>query len=97
MPTITTLVTFSVTAKHIASGIPRNACNCAVGLAISEQLPSGYKFDGLATGYILIYKDHKSHHVDTPVEVAQFINAFDGNIDSFLHPIKPFSFTLGLP
>jgi hypothetical protein len=85
------MTTITVTAEHIAKGVPESCRHCPVALAIKDALP----------GIELIAVDDTRVHlggaacdvkIDLPPAAQHFIEAFDCD-----DPVEPFSFTVDYP
>jgi hypothetical protein len=76
----------SVTAEHIALGIPEDPYCCPLSLAIEKSLPGKYP----AVGIDCVLNELDGNQIaDLPQEATSFIIAFDNG-----DPVVPFTFEL---
>lgn len=89
------MTTITVTADHIAEGIPGECTECPIALAIVEALPELTEV-AVYTDRIGIWTERPPGlgfiEVVLPAEAAAFIEAYDGTMDA-----QPFTFELDYP
>jgi hypothetical protein len=86
----------SVTAEHIARGVPRSAFSCPVAYALEEAFPGTDCYAGRDN--LTVYDSDSGGglrmrvRVPHPDSVLKFIRAFDSD-----QPVEPFTFELDYP
>ena len=89
-------LTVTVTQKHINEGFPRAVQACPVALALNEALQSHcQEVNSRVPGHYAQIQvlDDEFFNVDLPVDVVDWIKAFDNAGDRFEQP-DPMSFDL---
>ena len=86
------MTTVSVTAEHIANGVPGSGWGCAVALAIEEAFPGCEDVSVSEATACICCEDVEPAWVDLPASAADFIEAFDNEWD-----VEPFTFDLDYP
>ena len=81
----------SVTAQHIAAGIPDSCCRCPVALAVAETFPDA-EVRAVDGTFVTMGEPGKWAVIDLPAAAAGFIEAFDGGDQP-----GPFTFELAWP
>lgn len=81
----------SVTAGHIAKGIPGDACGCAVALAVIDAFPDA---ENVSVGdlYVAMYIGSRSELLPIPENVRALITVIDRD-----GTVEPFTFELDYP
>lgn len=89
------MTTITVTAEHIAEGVPGECTECPIALAIAEAIPE-LREVAVYTDHVGIWTDYPPGRtfieVVLPEKAAAFIKAYDGTMDG-----EPFSFDLDYP
>jgi len=85
------MTTVSVTAEHIAEGVPGDACACPVAFAVRDAFPHAQDVT-VGDLYISMYDRGQSRLLIMPADVRALIGAIDRN-----RAVDPFTFELDYP
>jgi hypothetical protein len=86
---MSTTVTVTVTAEHIAAGVEFDCVRCPVALAMQEALPDA-DLANYASGF-KVFRGSRATEILFPDAVTRFVVAFDAG-----EPVEPFTFTVDL-
>jgi hypothetical protein len=83
-----TVTRVSVTAEHIAAGIPRDCRECPIAVALLAAFPDAIRVD-VDPEAARLYAPEGHYRAAVPPEATVFIVAFDDEL-----PVEPFAFNL---